>query len=152
MAADGEGSAPFVGEKVGGGLEDGLEEPAGLLLIPGKEGLHQTGQLRLGPIGDHLAGVVEQLALELDDLLGRVDLVARHPSGKRLPPGLEGLDFLLALLEEGVHLLFAHGAAIDPEGVPVRHLFHVGPEGVEPGLQVARHNQPVGVEPALPGH
>lgn len=57
MAADGEGVAPRVRQEVGGGLEDGLEEVTGLVLTAGEEGLHQVGQLRLGPIDDQLEGV-----------------------------------------------------------------------------------------------
>ena len=119
MEAHRERAAPHIGDEIGRGLEDRLEELARLLLLPFEEGPHPASQLRLGPIGDHLEGIGEPLALalQLDDLLGVEDWVEWHFLGQGLSSLLEALNVVLLLLQERVHFVFAERAPLHPQGI-----------------------------------
>ena len=108
MEADRESVVALVGEDVGGGLEDRLQELAGLVVVPREEGLDEASKRALRAVGGELDGIDEDLALalELHDLLGLEHGVEGDVLGQCGDGGGELLDLGLALLDELVEFLF----------------------------------------------
>ena len=117
MEADRQRVVLRIGQQVGGGLEDGLQELSRLVLVAREEGFNPARHVRLGPVGDHLDGVGQQLALtfQLHDVLGVEDLVERDFLGQCVPPCLEPLNVDLPLSQKLVGFVLVELAALDAQ-------------------------------------
>ena len=88
VRAHGQRIALGIRNQIGGGLEPPLHQLTGFLLMSFVHESDPACQLRLDPIGNHLGGLGEQLALpfQLDDLLAVEDFIEPTLLGQRVAP------------------------------------------------------------------